>query len=103
MAKRRSDPLPIEPREFSSIEEIDAGISKLERRIRDLEQLDVAAAILNHTGADDAVRSDVRETIREVFGANSPEFNEHQHIQLWAGALFTNMDQQDIVDDTVRG
>lgn len=103
MPKRRPDPLPIEPRVFISVEEIDAAISKLERRVRDLEQLDVRAAILNDTGADDVAQSDVRETIREVFGPNSPEFNEHQHIRLWAGPIFIGMRRQEIVEGTDRG
>jgi hypothetical protein len=55
MAKQRPDPTPIEPREFRSIDEIDAGISKLERRIQDLKQLDVAAAVLNDSGAEGGI------------------------------------------------
>lgn len=103
MPKRRPDPPRVEPRQFKSVEEIDAGIAKLERRIRELEQLDVAAAVLNDTGADDVVRSNVRETIREVFGQNSPEFNEHQHIELWAGPMYMGMPQRETVEGTERG
>jgi uncharacterized protein (TIGR02391 family) len=103
MTKKRPDPAPIEPREFRSVDEIDAAISKIKRRIRDLEQMDVAAAVRNDTGADDAVLSDVREAIREVFGTNSPEFKEHEHIRLWAGPMFVGMSQQEIVEGTERG
>jgi uncharacterized protein (TIGR02391 family) len=83
MAKRRPDPEIIEPREFESVDEINAAITKLERRTRDLEQLDVIRAVLNDTGAFDVLRSDTRETIREVFGTNSPDFREHRYISLW--------------------
>lgn len=103
MPKRRPDPPPLEPREFRSLDEIDSGIAKLERRIRDLEQLDVVAAVRDDTGADDVVRSNVRESIREVFGAKSPEFNEHQHIRLWAGSMHVGMDPHEIVGGTERG
>jgi len=103
MAKRRPDPPRIESREFRSIDEIDSGIAKLEHRIRELEQLDVAAAVHDDTGADDVVRSNVRESIREVFGANSHEFNEHQHIRLWAGPEHVDMDSDEIVEGTERG
>lgn len=103
MPKKRPDPPPIEPREFRSVDEIDSGIAKLERRIRELEQLDVAAAVHNDTGVDDVVRSNVRESIREVFGANSPEFNEHQHIRLWAGPMHVGMDPDEVVEGTERG
>lgn len=103
MPRRRPDSPPTEPREFRSVDEIDSGIAKLERRIRELEQLDVAAAVYNDSGADDVVRSNVRETIREVFGVNSPEFNEHQHIRLWAGPEYVGMDPHEIVEGAERG
>jgi uncharacterized protein (TIGR02391 family) len=101
--KRRTEPPPVEPREFRSVEEIASGIAKLERRIQELEGLDVAAATLNDTGADDVVRSNVRETIRDVFGSNSPEFNEHQYIDLWAGPMHVGMHPRQIVEGTERG
>jgi uncharacterized protein (TIGR02391 family) len=103
MPKKRPDPPPIEPREFRSVDEIDAGISKLERRVRDIEQLDVRAAHLEHTGTDDVVQSNVRETIREVFGQNSPEFNEHQYIRLWSGPMRMGMSQREIIEGMERG
>lgn len=103
MAKRRPDPPRIEPKEFRSIDEIDSGIGKLERRIRELEQLNVAAAVHDDTGADDVIRTNVRESIREIFGANSPEFNEHQHIRLWAGPEHIDMDSDEIVEGAERG
>src|SRR5438045_2828212 len=103
MTKKRGDPPPLEPREFKSVEEVDFGIAKLERRIRELEQLDIAAAVLKSTGAVNVVRSNVRETIREVFGPNSPEFKEHQHIDIWAGGMFMNMHPQEVIQAEERG
>lgn len=103
MARKRPDAPRIEPREFRSVEEIDAGIAKLERRIRELEQLDVAAAVHDDTGADDVARSNVRESIREVFGPDSPEFKEHEHIRLWAGPMHVGMDPDEILEGTERG
>ncbi len=103
MAKRRPDPPPVEAREFRSVEEIDAGVAKLERRIRELESLDVIAAVRDDTGADDVIRSNVRESIREVFGQNSPEFREHEHLRLWTGPMYMNMSPEQIVEGTERG
>jgi uncharacterized protein (TIGR02391 family) len=103
MAKRNPDPPPLEPREFRSVAEIDSGISKLERRIKEIEQLDVVAAVVQDSGADIVVISNVRDTIRQLFGPNSPEFNEHQHIQLWAGSMSMGMGPGDILDSTKRG
>ena len=85
--KKPHEPTPVEPKEFRSPEEIDAGIRKLERRITELERLDVRKAIIEQSGDVDVVRSNVRETIREVFGSNSPEFREHEHLRIWAGPM----------------
>ena len=60
MARKREGPPPIEPKEFQSPEEIDRAINKLERRVKELEMLDVAAAINGDTGADDVAGSNVR-------------------------------------------
>ncbi|HUT36100.1 MAG TPA: hypothetical protein VNE39_21610 [Planctomycetota bacterium] len=103
MTKRRVEPPPIRPREFRSVEENDSGIAKLERRIRDLNELDVTAAFLNHTGADDVVRSDVTDTIREVFGPDSPEFREHGHKSIWAGPAYMGMSQAGILNGMELG
>lgn len=103
MARKRPEPPPIEPRDFRSVEEIEAGISRLQRRIRELEQLDVRAAVIEGTGADDVAESNARESIREVFGSNSPEFQEHQHIRLWAGGMWADMHPQEIIEAKERG
>lgn len=103
MANRKEKPQPIEPKIFASTDEIDRAVAKLERRVKELEALDVAAAINGDTGADDVAISNVRETIREVFGTNSPEYREHGHILLWAGPSFMGMEQHEIIASTDRG
>jgi uncharacterized protein (TIGR02391 family) len=105
MAKKASIPLPaIELREFRSVEEIDSGIAKLERRIRDLKDLDVRTSFLANTGAQAVVTSDVRATIREIFGPNSPEFHEHKFIELWDSALASiYMSDDDMIVSIDRG
>ena len=58
---RYTPPPPPEPREFCSVEEIDSGIAKLQRRIKELEQLDINAAVLKNSGQDEVVTSNIRE------------------------------------------
>lgn len=103
MARSRQTPPPPEPREFRSVEEIDKGIEKLQRRIKELELLDIHTAYRNDSGEDRVAISNVRDTIRDVFGPNSPEFMEHQHIQLWAGGMFMNMSDEAFVHAKDRG
>lgn len=100
MAKKRPDPAPIEPREFKSVDEIDAAIAKIERRIRDLDQLNVIGAVLNDPGAVEVIQSNLRETVREVFGENSPQFKEHKYISLWGGDWQVDMSD---TEEAIKG
>lgn len=86
MAKRSTpDPEPVS-REWRTTEEIDKAIQKLERRIQELKSLDIARARYEHTGEDGVVLSNIRDTIRDVFGQNSPEFAEHRYIEFWSAS-----------------
>lgn len=102
MARKPTEPL-IEPHEFASVEEIDRGIAKLNRRIADIEALDVEAAALEHTGEDKAVEENIRESIREVFGSNSPEFHEHQYITIYAGPRWMGMSEESVIEGKQHG
>lgn len=77
-------PPPIEPKRFT-LEEVDAGIRKLRRRIEEVQSINP-----EEIHYDDArvrnTESNIRETIREVFGPNSPEFQEHQYHDIWRGS-----------------
>jgi len=102
MAKR-NEPLLFEPREFRSPEAIDSAIMKLNRRIQELEPLDVKASVLNRTAAVEVAQSNVRETIRDVFGSNSPEFKEYAYMRLWEGPMRMGMNDYEVVQGTERG
>src|ERR1035437_684178 len=87
---------------FQSPDEI-VAIKKLERRISELKGLDVHQAVVTDNGADDVAQSNVRTTIREVFGTNSPEFREHEDIRLWVGSMHMGMQKGEIIRGTQRG
>jgi uncharacterized protein (TIGR02391 family) len=93
---KRYEPPPPEPREFRSAEEIDSAVMKLTRRIQQLETINIRAEVVNNTAAVQVAESDIRETIREVFGSNSPEFKEHGQISIWAGPMYMGMEERDI-------
>ena len=103
MVKKHIEPPQIEPKVFQSPDEIDRGISKLMKRIQELETLDVAEAISADTGADDVAVSNIKEAILDIFGTNSPEFQEHKYIRLWAGPMFMGMSKNEIIEATERG
>jgi uncharacterized protein (TIGR02391 family) len=103
MTPKRSDPPPIEPREFRSPEEIDIAIGKLHRRIEQLESVDIPTSVARNNAAVSVCRSNIRDTIREVFGPNSPEFKEHGHVEIWVGAFQRGMSVPAIISTTQRG
>jgi hypothetical protein len=71
---KKSELPPLEIREFRSPGEIDSAVEKLRRRIKEVEGLDVVAAVTQHSGRDQVVTSTIRSTILEIFGENSPEY-----------------------------
>jgi len=86
LAKRTtSSQSPVIESKTFTLSEIDAGIRKLRKRIEEVQALDP-----RQVAYDDArvatVASNIRETIREVFGTNSPEYHEHRHHQIWHGS-----------------
>jgi hypothetical protein len=84
--RRKNDPPPIEVRQFTR-SEIDRGITKLRRRIDEVRGLQTASF-------DDprvyTATSNIPDTIRDVFGPRSPEFDEHQYHRISHGAEFIN-------------
>jgi uncharacterized protein (TIGR02391 family) len=105
MARKRvvPPPPPEPPREFRSPQEIEIAIAKLKRLIQGLEKLDIAAAVINNTGADSTTQNDIRAAILEVFGANSPEYQEHQHLRIWAGGAYQNTPMREVIDAMKSG
>ena len=103
MARRLPPALELESRQWASPDEIDRAVAKLKRRIAELDALNIQEAVLGHTGADDVAESNIRDTIRDIFGQNSPEFDEHKHLRLWAGSMFVNMEDHQILEGTEHG
>lgn len=103
--RKRTTPQPplIEPRVWSTPEEIERAIAKLKRRIAELENLDVRSAYLQNTAEDKVAVSNFCETIREVFGPNSPEFREHEHTQMWSGTMIMGMSDEAFIEGKING
>lgn len=91
MARKPAAPPEIEPKVFQTGDEIDRAIVKLERRIKEIAEIDFVAAMRDHTGVDDAARSNLQQTILEIYGPNSPEYRRHENIRFWSGPSFVNM------------
>lgn len=84
MARRRPpDHPPIEVKQFTR-GEIDRAIAKLRRRVDDVTALDPRQVRYDDAKIDNVERN-IRETVREIFGTNSPEFNDHGDHRIWHG------------------
>lgn len=86
MAKQRPEN-PI-PREFTR-EQLDLGIRKLDRRLSDLKALDPTKTSYNDPIVD-RVESDIKATILDVFGPDSPEYSEQKYFMINQGPFSGN-------------
>jgi uncharacterized protein (TIGR02391 family) len=104
MATRKTPTVDeIQPKNFSNADEIDLAIEKLQRRIKQIEAINIVAAELDNTGALEAARSNLRNTILEIYGPRSPEYREHEHISFWAGPMMSDMSDHERVEGRISG
>lgn len=88
MPKKSNQPPPLHHRNFT-IEEIDSAIVKINRRIKDVEGLDSTKIRFDDPQVH-IVQSNIRNSVLEIFGENSPEYREHRYITIWAGGHVIN-------------
>lgn len=81
---------PIEVRELSR-EAIDRGIEKIRRRIAAIMKLKDDRVPWDD-GRKNAVEVNVRETVREIFGSQSPEFRDFEYFSINTGNFIGGSD-----------
>ena len=74
-------PQPPDIRQFRTAAEATNGIDKLRRRIRDIEALRTEN-IQYDDARIDAVEHSIVDTIRDIFGQDSPQFNRHHYFKI---------------------
>jgi len=83
MTKRRQPTPPVpEPKIFSSIQEIDQAITKLSRRIAEVERLATENATCDAPEVH-ATEQAIRNTILEIYGSESSEYQENRYLSLF--------------------
>jgi len=93
MARKNYIPPVIENHSFTT-EQINSGIKKLVKRKAEVEDLD-PSKVRHDDPKIQIIESNIRNTIREVFGQNSPELQEHGYLEIWRGGYV--MDEPDYV------
>ncbi|WLE99055.1 MAG: hypothetical protein QTN59_09490 [Candidatus Electrothrix communis] len=74
-------------------QELESGITKLKRRVNDLEQLRADNA-RHDDPAVEGVEANISNTVLEIFGKESKEYEQYQNHEIWSGAFNINEDQQ---------
>ncbi len=88
MANRRSVDLPtIVPKVFASRAEVERGIAKLQKRLEEVRRLR-ADGVRYDDGHRETAQTNLRETVREVFGPQSPELRDFEHHHIDRGGNF---------------
>jgi len=92
----------VESKKFSGIGEFEAGILKLSRRLEEVRALNSQQIRFDDQKINN-VESNIRESIREVFGQNSPEFHEHQYHNIWSGGHAIGMSDHECQNNFSAG
>ena len=101
MASRRgTQPPAIQIKQFT-IDEIDRGIAKLRRRIQEVDGL--ASGVRFDDARVRTAETNIRESVREVFGSASPEFHDHQYHEIWHGGYNMNDNDSDRQNKFLHG
>lgn len=79
---------------FTTKQDVQKGLSKLLRRIEDINGLDAEVSFDDPKIA--VLLSSIKSTIRDVFGAESSEFRENQYHQISRGRMHVGMSRQQL-------
>ena len=103
MAQRRTntEPPPVEVRDFTA-DEIEQGIKKIRRRISDVEGLDPGQVRYDDASVKN-VESNIRDTVRDVFGPNSSEFREHKQFRIPHGPIYRSRSNAEMQEQFTLG
>lgn len=75
------------PRIWKTEEELNVAINQLMARMSSIQAKSVEADIKSDSVNIKVLESGFRNTVREVFGQDSPEFQEYGHLEMLHGPL----------------
>ena len=86
MPRKSSEPPPIQTPKLT-VQQIDNGISRLRRRIDEIEKLRTDQ-VRHDDGHKESVEAKVRNAIGEIFGENSPQFRANEYFEIQKGVVY---------------
>jgi len=87
-------------REFRTVREIDIAVTKLKRRVADVEAL---AGKRHYDPAVAVAEAAISSAILDIYGPDSPEYRDHQFHNIYFGAHYIGTPFYDRDDDTQAG
>lgn len=91
MPNRRSEQRK-ESKVFDSATDVELAIGKLQRRIKDLKDIESNQQI--DGDALEQVRLQMIANLRDIFGPNSPEFDRYEHWHIWEGGFYVKRNDE---------
>lgn len=91
------------PKQWKSEDELSEAIRALMYRIESLQAESVTRDIYSNSVSVAVQESSFRNTVREVFGTNSPEFEEFGSTQMFRGPLRVGMPDSEKAQARLRG
>lgn len=85
-----------------SLDEIKSDIRNLQRRIEEIKNLQQLRPS-SDDGSIEAVESNVKATIRDIFGIDSPEYDEYKYFEIAYGPSWRGMTESDIQERLSAG
>ncbi len=77
MAGKKVSPPEIVEKRFPSVGEVKQAIKKLRRRVDEVQKLK-EDSVRHDDPKKTAIETKIRDTIREIYGPHSPQFERHQ-------------------------
>jgi uncharacterized protein (TIGR02391 family) len=84
-----------EEKVFTSLAEVEQGLTKLKRRLEEVGALDPRAMEYDDPRVSSAAHN-ISDTVLSVYGPNSPEYRRFRHYQIWHGSIGFGMSQSEI-------
>ena len=86
MARKRTPSTPPSTPKVWTVDEINHGVQKLQRRIAEAQALADDNVIYNDSRVNN-VESNISSTVKDVFGENSDEYAEFRHAKILSGGF----------------
>jgi len=86
----------IQSRVWKTSDEIDRAIALLQRRRGELSNLAIWQDSLGHSADEEIALSNFRDSLRDIFGEDSPELRDHGSPQMYVGYIEPGMGPREI-------